>query len=73
MNIKQTPNRAAAGAAASAFSRRQTLRPKVIELDEALSDISVLLARLLGETIKARGQPRRDVWPIKVDLNSSSR
>jgi two-component system cell cycle sensor histidine kinase/response regulator CckA len=41
----------------------------VIELDEALSDISVLLGRLLGETIKLELKRGRDVWPIKADLN----
>ena len=55
MNIKQNANRAAGLVRQLlAFSRRQTLRPKVIELDEALSDISVLLDRLLGETVDAR-------------------
>ena len=44
MNIKQNANRAAGLVRQLlAFSRRQTLRPKVIKLDEALSDISVLL------------------------------
>ena len=70
MNIKQNANRAAGLVRQLlAFSRRQTLRPKVIELKEALSDISVLLARLLGETIKLDVAHGRDVWPIKADLN----
>ncbi len=70
MNIKQNANRAAGLVRQLlAFSRRQTLRPKVIELDEALSDISVLLARLLGETIKLEVAHGRHVWPIKADLN----
>jgi two-component system cell cycle sensor histidine kinase/response regulator CckA len=70
MNIKQNANRAAGLVRQLlAFSRRQTLRPRVIELDEALSDISVLLARLLGETIKLEVHHGRDVWPIKADLN----
>ena len=70
MNIKQNANRAAGLVRQLlAFSRRQTLRPKVIELDEVLSDISVLLARLLGETIKLEVKHGRDLWPIKADLN----
>ena len=70
MNIKQNANRAAGLVRQLlAFSRRQTLRPKVIELDEALSDVSVLLARLLGETINLEVNRGRDVWPIKADLN----
>jgi two-component system, cell cycle sensor histidine kinase and response regulator CckA len=70
MNIKQNANRAAGLVRQLlAFSRRQTLRPKVIALDEALSDISVLLARLLGETIALEVAHGREVWPIKADLN----
>jgi two-component system, cell cycle sensor histidine kinase and response regulator CckA len=70
MNIKQNANRAAGLVRQLlAFSRRQTLRPTVIDLDEALSDISVLLARLLGETIELEVSHGRDVWPIKADLN----
>ena len=70
MNIKQNANRAAGLVRQLlAFSRRQTLRPKVIALDEALSDISVLLDRLLGETIELEVKHGRDLWPIKADLN----
>jgi two-component system cell cycle sensor histidine kinase/response regulator CckA len=70
MNIKQNANRAAGLVRQLlAFSRRQTLRPQVIDLDETLSDISMLLARLLGETIALEVKHGRDVWPVKVDLN----
>jgi two-component system cell cycle sensor histidine kinase/response regulator CckA len=70
MNIKQNANRAAGLVRQLlAFSRRQTLRPTVIDLDEALSDVSVLLARLLGETIELEVTHGRDVWPVKADLN----
>ena len=65
MNIKQNANRAAGLVRQLlAFSRRQTLRPRVIELGEVLSDISVLLDRLLGETVtlarRARARPVAD-------------
>ena len=44
MQIKQNANRAAALVRQLlAFSRRQTLRPQVLDLGEALSDISMLL------------------------------
>jgi two-component system cell cycle sensor histidine kinase/response regulator CckA len=70
MNIKQNANRAAGLVRQLlAFSRRQTLRPKVIELGEALSDISVLLDRLLGEKVTLEVEHGRDLWPIKADLN----
>jgi two-component system cell cycle sensor histidine kinase/response regulator CckA len=70
MNIKQNANRAAGLVRQLlAFSRRQTLRPRVIQLGEVLSDISVLLDRLLGETIELEVAHGRNVWPIKADLN----
>jgi two-component system cell cycle sensor histidine kinase/response regulator CckA len=70
MNIKQNANRAAGLVRQLlAFSRRQTLRPRVIELSEVLSDLSVLLARLLGETVTLEVSHGRDLWPIKADLN----
>jgi two-component system cell cycle sensor histidine kinase/response regulator CckA len=70
MNIKQNANRAAGLVRQLlAFSRRQTLRPRVLELHEVLSDISVLLDRLLGETVTLEVSHGRDLWPIKADLN----
>jgi len=35
-----------------AFSRRQTLRPQVLDLGETLSDLNMLLKRLLGEKVR---------------------
>ena len=70
MNIKQNANRAAGLVRQLlAFSRRQTLRPRVIELDETLSDLSVMLDRLLGETVTLEVSHGRELWPIKADLN----
>ena len=70
MNIKQNANRAAGLVRQLlAFSRRQTLRPKVIELPDVLSDLSVLLDRLLGEKISLEVSHGRDLWPIRADVN----
>ena len=70
MNIKQNANRAAGLVRQLlAFSRRQTLRPKVIELSDILSDLSVLLDRLLGEKVTLVVDHGQDMWPIKADLN----
>ena len=52
MQIKQNANRAATLVRQLlAFSRKQTLRPQVLDLGEALSDIDRLLKRLIGEKI----------------------
>ena len=70
MQIKQNANRAAALVRhLLAFSRKQTLRPQVLDLGESLSDIESLLKRLIGEKIKLEVLHGRDLWPIKVDLS----
>jgi two-component system cell cycle sensor histidine kinase/response regulator CckA len=70
MNIKQNANRAAGLVRQLlAFSRRQTLRPQVLTLAEVLSDLSILLTRLLGENVKLQLNHGRDLWPVKADLN----
>jgi two-component system cell cycle sensor histidine kinase/response regulator CckA len=70
MQIKQNANRAAALVRhLLAFSRKQTLRPQVLDLGEALSDIENLLKRLIGEKVKLEVLHGRDLWPIKVDLS----
>ncbi|MGZ8308294.1 MAG: cell cycle histidine kinase CckA [Rhodoplanes sp.] len=70
MQIKQNANRAAALVRQLlAFSRRQTLRPQVLDLDEALSDISMLLKRLIGEKVSLEVKPGRGLWPVKADLS----
>jgi two-component system cell cycle sensor histidine kinase/response regulator CckA len=52
-----------------AFSRRQTLRPQVLVLRDTLSDLSMLLQRLLGENVKLEIVHGRDLWSVKFDLN----
>jgi len=52
-----------------AFSRRQTLRPQVLDLGEALSDLTMLLRRLIGEKVKLDLVHGRDLWPVKVDVS----
>ncbi|MGQ3675710.1 ATP-binding protein [Xanthobacter sp. TB0139] len=70
MQIRQNANRAAALVRQLlAFSRRQTLRPQVIELTDVISDVSELLRRLIGERITLEVHHARDLWPVKVDVN----
>jgi two-component system cell cycle sensor histidine kinase/response regulator CckA len=70
MQIKQNANRAASLVRQLlAFSRRQTLRPQVLDLDEALSDLSMLLRRLIGEKVALEVVRGRDLWPVRADLS----
>ncbi len=69
MNIKQNANRAASLVRQLlAFSRKQTLRPEVLNLTDVLADLRMLLARLVGTEIKLKVDHGRDLWPVKVDL-----
>jgi two-component system cell cycle sensor histidine kinase/response regulator CckA len=70
MQIKQNANRAASLVRQLlAFSRRQTLRPQVLDLGESLSDLTILLRRLIGEKVKLEVVHGRDLWPVKADLS----
>jgi two-component system cell cycle sensor histidine kinase/response regulator CckA len=69
MQIKQNANRAASLVRQLlAFSRKQTMRPQVIDLGEALSDLTVLLRRLIGENVALEVPQVRDLWPVKADV-----
>lgn len=68
MQIKQNANRAAALVRQLlAFSRRQTLRPNVIQLGDELSELSQMLRRLLGERIELELRRGNDLWEVKAD------
>ncbi len=70
MQIKQNANRAASLVRQLlAFSRRQTLRPQVIDLSETLSDLGMLLKRLLGERVGLDVKHARDLWPVRADIS----
>ncbi|MBO0758861.1 MAG: response regulator, partial [Bradyrhizobiaceae bacterium] len=70
IQIRQNTNRAASLVRQLlAFSRRQTLRPQVLDLGEALNDLTMLLRRLLGEKVTLDVLHARDLWPVKADIS----
>ncbi|MGC1779182.1 MAG: response regulator [Xanthobacteraceae bacterium] len=70
MQIKQNANRAASLVRhLLAFSRKQTLRPQVLDLGEVLSDLTMLLRRLIGEKVTLEVVHGRDLWPVKADIS----
>ncbi len=70
MQIKQNANRAASLVRhLLAFSRKQTMRPQVLDLGEVLSDLNMLLRRLIGEKVTLNVVHGRDLWPVRVDLS----
>ena len=69
MQIRQNANRAASLVRhLLAFSRKQTLRPQILDLGETLSDLTMLLRRLLGENVALSVSHGRDLWPVKADI-----
>jgi two-component system cell cycle sensor histidine kinase/response regulator CckA len=68
MQIKQNANRAAnLVRQLLAFSRQQTLQPRVLSLTDVLAELSNLLRRLIGENIELRLLHGRDLGLVKVD------
>ncbi len=70
MQIKQNANRAAGLVRQLlAFSRRQTLRPQTLQLGDVMSDLQMLMRRLVGEKIDLELRHGRDLWLVKADVN----
>ncbi len=68
IQIKQNANRAAnLVRQLLAFSRQQTLRPKVIIITDVVAELSNLLRRLIGSNIELKMNHGRDIEPVRVD------
>lgn len=68
MQIRQNANRAAnLVRQLLAYSRRQTLQPRVIALAEILTDLQHLLRRLIGQNIDLKLEHGADLYPVLVD------
>jgi signal transduction histidine kinase len=52
-----------------AFSRRQPLEPKAIEVNRLVADMSELLRRTLGETIELETVLAGGLWRVEADPN----
>jgi PAS domain S-box-containing protein len=50
-----------------AFSRRQTLEPKVVDLNALVRGMMRLLSRIIGENIEPTLRTAPDVWPVRID------
>jgi two-component system, cell cycle sensor histidine kinase and response regulator CckA len=50
-----------------AFSRKQMLAPKVLNIYSVVSDMEKILRRLIGEDIELRTSTERDLWLVKAD------
>ncbi|WP_370930894.1 ATP-binding protein [Bartonella sp. DGB1] len=74
INIKQNASRAASLVRQLlAFSRRQTLRPEIIDLTNILADWRLMLSRYVNLDINLQIEYGRNLWPVKVDVDEFSR
>ncbi|GAB4519796.1 MAG: ATP-binding protein [Parvularculaceae bacterium] len=70
VQIKQNANRAAALVRKLlAFSRKQTLQPKVCSVTDLINDFKPFLRRTLTEKVKLSVVNGRDLFPIQIDKN----
>ncbi|HUX79230.1 MAG TPA: ATP-binding protein, partial [Alphaproteobacteria bacterium] len=68
MQIKQNANRAAnLVRQLLAFSRQQTLQPKVLNITDCLAELSALLQRLIGSNIQLKMKHARELGLVLVD------
>jgi len=68
MQIKQNANRATnLVRQLLAFSRQQTLEPVILDVTDALGELSNLLGRLIGENIELSISHERNLGLLKVD------
>ncbi|WP_102959273.1 cell cycle histidine kinase CckA [Mangrovicella endophytica] len=67
--IKQSANRAASLVRQLlAYSRRQTMRPKMLNLTDVIADMHLLLKRISGDLAKLERHHSRDLWPVMADI-----
>lgn len=50
-----------------AFARKQTIAPKILDLNLCVEGMLQMLQRLLGEDIDIAWRPSPELWPIRID------
>jgi len=50
-----------------AFARKQTIAPKVLDLNETVAGMLKMLRRIIGENIDLAWLPGSNLWPVKMD------
>ncbi len=49
------------------FARKQSISPKVLDLNETVAGMLKMLQRLIGENIQLSWVPAPNLWPVKLD------
>ena len=50
-----------------AFSRKQIVQPKILDINELLTDMEKMLGRLIGEDIELLTIPAPALWQVEID------
>jgi PAS domain S-box-containing protein len=50
-----------------AFARKQTIAPKVLDLNKTVEGMLKMLRRIIGEDIALDWKPGQGLWPVKMD------
>src|SRR6185369_11929654 len=50
-----------------AFSRRQVLAPRVLDLNAVVAATEKMLRRVIGEDVRLATAPAPGLWPVKAD------
>ena len=50
-----------------AFARKQTIAPRVVDLNDTVTGMLKMLERLIGEDVRLAWRPAAGLWPVRVD------
>jgi two-component system, cell cycle sensor histidine kinase and response regulator CckA len=50
-----------------AFARKQTVAPKVLNLNDTVAGMLKMVKRLIGENVELEWRPGENLWPVKID------
>jgi signal transduction histidine kinase/CheY-like chemotaxis protein len=50
-----------------AFARKQTVSPKVLDINKIVSSMYKMLQRLIGEDVDLKWLPGANIWPVRID------
>jgi two-component system cell cycle sensor histidine kinase/response regulator CckA len=52
-----------------AFARKQTVAPRILDLNQTVANMLKMLQRLIGEDINLKWHPLESLWQVKIDPN----
>ena len=50
-----------------AFSRKQVMQPKIVDINDTLKGVHKMVLRLLGENLALHTEPEPGLWPVYID------